>query len=368
MITNDLQRQVETRRRDIRTDGYAMSIGELVSLYEDGELDVRPSFQRFFRWTQEQKTNLIESILLGIPLPQIFISARDDATWEVVDGMQRLSTILSFMGKLRNEHDEIQAPLILSEAKYLPALKDITWDNLPRPLALDFRRSKMNLSIMNRDGDSGAKYDLFQRLNTGGSSLTEQEVRNCILIMENENFYNWLENLVDYPAFKDCVSLSDRLTDEGYHMELISRFMILSREEEVSIKGDLGPYVNERLLEMARADAVEWSHWEQIFKSTFDILNGPNLGDLVFRRYSREDDRFKGSFLISPFEIVGCGIAYNLSKGIDSEFYPTGLILQKVKELWSENQIGGRFSVGRNPANRLKHTIPLGREWFQCRT
>ncbi len=366
MAINDLQEQVETRRRDIRTDGYAMSIGELVSLYEDGELDIRPRFQRFFRWTDEQKTNLIESILLGIPLPQIFISARDDGTWEVVDGMQRLSTILSFMGKLKDENNNLQGSLTLSEAKYLPALKDMIWEHLPRPLAIDFRRSKMNLSIMKRDGDSGAKYDLFQRLNTGGTSLTEQEVRNCILIMENESFYNWLEALVNYPAFKDCVSLSDRLTDEGYHMELISRFMILCREDEISIRGDLGPYVNEKLLEMARTGPGDWERWKIVFQNTFDILNASNLGDLVFRRYSSQDDRFKGSFLISPFEIVGCGIAYNISRGTRPEVYSSEWVLQKVKELWSGNQVGGRFSVGRNPANRLKHTIPLGREWFQC--
>ena len=65
--------QINKKRREIKTDGYPMSIGEWVSMYERDELDIHPEFQRFYRWTSAQKAALIESILLGIPLPQIFV-------------------------------------------------------------------------------------------------------------------------------------------------------------------------------------------------------------------------------------------------------------------------------------------------------
>jgi uncharacterized protein with ParB-like and HNH nuclease domain len=90
--------EIDLRRREIRTDGYAMSIGEWISLYEKNELDIHPEFQRFFRWSDTQKTNLIESILLGIPLPPIFVSQRADGVWDVVDGLQRLSTVFQLIG------------------------------------------------------------------------------------------------------------------------------------------------------------------------------------------------------------------------------------------------------------------------------
>ena len=63
----DLHEQVEEGRREIRADSYSMSLGELASLYEERELEIQPKFQRFFRWTVDQKTRLVESILLGIP-------------------------------------------------------------------------------------------------------------------------------------------------------------------------------------------------------------------------------------------------------------------------------------------------------------
>lgn len=87
-----LQTEIDARRREIHTEGYPMSIGEVVNLYRDDELDIHPEFQRFFRWTPFQKSRFIESLLLGIPIPSVFVNQREDGVWDVVDGLQRLST------------------------------------------------------------------------------------------------------------------------------------------------------------------------------------------------------------------------------------------------------------------------------------
>lgn len=96
-----LTEEISRRSREIKTDGYPMSIGELLNLYRDDELDLHPDFQRFFRWTPEQKSRLIESILLGIPLPSVFVFQRTDGIWDVIDGLQRLSTILNLSAYLK---------------------------------------------------------------------------------------------------------------------------------------------------------------------------------------------------------------------------------------------------------------------------
>ncbi len=97
-----LQDEIQVASAKINTDAYAMSIGEVVNLYRDKELIIRPAFQRLFRWSTYQKSRLVESVLLGIPIPSIFVSQREDGVWEVVDGLQRLSTILEFIGELRD--------------------------------------------------------------------------------------------------------------------------------------------------------------------------------------------------------------------------------------------------------------------------
>ena len=179
-----LEQEIAERRSEIHSDGYPMSIGELINLYRDQELDIHPEFQRYYRWSDEQKSRLIESILLGIPIPSIFVSQRDDGVWDVIDGLQRLSTIFELVGILKNENGDILPPLTLKRTRYLPSLDNKVWANEPVETAIGttnqliIRRSKIDVKIILRESSESSKYELFQRLNTGGSQLSDQELRN----------------------------------------------------------------------------------------------------------------------------------------------------------------------------------------------
>jgi len=93
-----LAKEVSIAQAQVKPDGYEMSLGELISIYERGEILIRPDYQRLFRWSQEQKSRLIESILIGIPIPPLFVFQDDSGKWELVDGLQRVSTICEFRG------------------------------------------------------------------------------------------------------------------------------------------------------------------------------------------------------------------------------------------------------------------------------
>ncbi|WP_062787533.1 DUF262 domain-containing protein [Novosphingobium capsulatum] len=116
-----LLNEINKAQRLVRTDAYQMSVGEIITMYEDNEITIDPEFQRLFRWEIGQKSKLIESLLLGIPIPSIFVFEKDDGTWELIDGLQRISTILEFMGRLR-EGDGLRPPSVLEATKYLPSL------------------------------------------------------------------------------------------------------------------------------------------------------------------------------------------------------------------------------------------------------
>ncbi len=357
-----LDEQVEEGRRQIRADGYAMSLGELASLYDERELEIQPRFQRFFRWTIDQKTRLVESILLGIPLPQVFVSQRDDGVWEVVDGLQRLSALFEFMGKLRKEGPTLAEPLQLTEAKYPPALDGVRWTDLSHPLRIDFRRAKVNVSILNRGSDHRAKYDLFERLNSGGARLSEQEVRNCILVMENEGFHDWLQKLSAVDSFRRCVAVSERLEKEGFHTELACRVLCLSTVDTHDLTQDIGPFVTERMVELA--GAADRPRLESAFRDTFAILDDDCLREQAFRRYSPERNDFLGAFLISPFEVVACGLAHHLLRGARRSDYSATDVLRAVKGLWSGNGFLAQSRTGMSAKQRLRTTIPQGRTLF----
>ncbi|MDV6288453.1 DUF262 domain-containing protein [Streptomyces sp. UP1A-1] len=151
-----------------------MSIGEVLSLYKDGDIDVHPEFQRIFRWNDDQKSRLVESILLGIPIPPIFVSQRDDGIWDIIDGVQRLSTIFQFVGVYRDHEGRLVSPLTLQPTEYLPALEGYSWEVateggevFTNAMRRDFKRAKLEFRIIRKESDENAKYDLFQRLNSG---------------------------------------------------------------------------------------------------------------------------------------------------------------------------------------------------------
>jgi hypothetical protein len=361
--------EINERRREIRTDGYAMSIGEWISLYEKNELDIHPEFQRFFRWSDTQKTNLIESILLGIPVPSIFVSQRSDGVWDVVDGLQRLSTIFQFLGILRDDKNDLVNPLLLQSTKYLPSLGGISWHNekdssksLPTEAQLTIKRSKISVSIVLKESDENAKYDLFQRLNTGGSQLSPQEVRNCLLVMLNKKMFEWLRLLAKHPSFVEVTALSDRPIEEAYDLELALRFLVLVNFPEPQLKamGDIGAFLTEQMSELATNKRYSLKKSEQVFKETFDVL-ARSVNENAFKRYSIPKNRHEGGFLISQFEVVALGVGFNIQK---NTLLPEKKIEAAVQKLWSTKDYTSWAGAGITASRRVPKLVPLGRKIF----
>lgn len=372
--------EIEKESSQIQTDSYPMSIGELRNLYLEGEIDVHPEFQRVYRWTESQKTRLIESLLLGIPIPQIFVAQRQDGVWDVVDGQQRLSTILEFFGELKDEKGELVPPLVLQKTKFLPSLEGKVWDKslahatktdgpnekpwFTRELQMDVKRKKIGVNIVLKQSDSDTKYELFMRLNTGGSPLEPQEVRNCLMLMAFPDTYRWIQRLSENPDFLSCVSLSDRRMAEQYPMELATRFILFRTLSVAKLKkvGDIGDFLNENLKTIHQLKKSKKKEEKRIFERTFEFIN-QEIGENGFRRYSNSKGSFTGGFAISGFEAVAMGVGFSVSDDIDIciEDFP-----KKVKSLWSDNVFTGNSGSGVRASTRIPKIVPHGREVFSC--
>jgi hypothetical protein len=367
-----LQEEIDTRRRAIKTDSYSMSLGELMNLYQSDELDLHPDFQRFFRWTDEQKTKLIESILLGIPLPPVFVSQRADGVWDVIDGLQRLSAIFQCAGILKNDKGEEMPPLRLAKAKYLPSLDGKRWEDKENPSdpdtltpqqRIDIKRSKIDVNIILRESSADAKYDMFERLNSGGTQLSDQEMRNCLLLMSNKEFFKWMEGLATYPNFVTCTSLSDRPMEERYDMELVVRFITLRTISLPDLRGlsDVGTFLTDRIIAMSGAK-LDLEREGQLFKTTFDLLC-QSLGDDSFRRYDVAKKRFMGPFLVSVFEVIGIGLGHNADSWTATD--PNLEAIRTIaKSIWESPEFTEHQGSGVGGPSRILHTVPLGRKLF----
>lgn len=366
----NLQGEIDAARADIRTDSYAISIGEWISLYEKDELDIHPEFQRFFRWSPEQKSRFIESILLGIPIPQIFVSQRSDGVWDVVDGVQRLSTIFQLIGILKKGNGGLVDPLTLTKTKYLPSLANRMWDctenpdrSLTNPQRLLIKRSKLDVSIILRESEEKTKYELFQRLNTGGSNLSDQEVRNVILVMINREFSQWISELAQIPDFMDCVALTDRALDQRYDLELVLRFLVLRRANDDKLRniGDLGDFLTDKMTSMAEDNSYDRNAEEQAFRATFSLLNRC-LDSNAFRRWDNSKMKFKGGFSVSAFEAVALGIGFSPNDTVND----CDKLKDLIRGIWTDDAFTTNAGSGIRASGRIPQIIPYGRKRYRA--
>lgn len=360
--------EIKERSKNIQADSYSISIGEIISMYNDEDLDIHPEFQRFYRWTDYQKTRLIESFLLNIPVPPIFVSQRDDGVWDVVDGLQRLSTIFQFVGKYKDENGVTAAPLVLKGTKMLPSLEGKKYqdDNDEANSFTDaerryLKRAKISLNILLKNSDASSKYELFQRLNTGGTTLTDQEVRNCLMVMTDRDKFNIIQNLSNDEHFKGTLRINGKMYSERYDMELVTRFICLRQEcvDNIRNASDFGEYLNERILSLFENENINWAEEERIFRRTFEQLDNA-MSDNVFCKYYSDLDRFKGGLSVGAFEIIAIGL------GRHGGNMPVGFDLQQnVKELWQKvdaNEVSWR---GNSAAGRLIRTLPLADTFYE---
>jgi hypothetical protein len=348
-----------------------MSIGEVLSMYKDREIDVHPEFQRIFRWNEDQKSRLIESILLGIPIPTIFVAQREDGIWDVIDGVQRLSTILEFVGQYRDQEDRLVPPLALQPTEYLPDLGGYTWETnlqgtgriFSESLRRDFKRSKLDFRIVKKESDPDAKFDLFQRLNSG-SQLSAQESRNCLLVMLNPEFYRWMDDLSKNQSFVDTAVLSDRKEDEGFKQELVLRFFMQLEYSSATteLRQELGEYISDWVREAAvRDDSLEY--WGSTFQATFRLLDD-SLGEDTFKRWDPQKRRFLGPFSISAYEAITTGIGTHALEWEELGNDASSKIRNRVVALWTDDGFRSISGTGVSPRSRMPRLVQFAKDFF----
>lgn len=367
---NSLSERIKALKKEIATDSYSMSIGELINIYSEHEIDIHPKFQRLFRWSSYQKTRFIESIMLNIPIPPIFVSQNENGIWDVVDGVQRLSTIFQFVGKLKDENDNLVEGLTLEGTKSIPELAGICWESsndasksLPQDLKLDFKRAKIVVNIVKKESDSSAKYELFQRLNTGGSKLSEQEVRNCLMIMSNPDFYDFVYKLSNNDLFIMATPLSNRMVEEQYRMELLIRYLIAVNCDISTAKrdfSDLAPFLDDKTLELCNNEFFDFDEQERIFTMVLTTLS--SLPDIqmedVFKKYT---DKFSGAVLSSAFLTITVGLANRIKNGLHIDGRE---ITNKIKQMYVQDSFVRYTANGIRAVDRYVNLIPFGEGYF----
>jgi hypothetical protein len=283
-ITMTLETQIDKKIGEVRTEALDLSFGEIANLHASKELIIHPAYQRLFRWSTQQKSRLIESILLELPVPQIFVIENADGVYELIDGLQRISTVLQFFDSSKIELE----PLFLNGCDIIDALNGKRFDDLPLSLRLRIKRSTLRTIVIKRQSKSFLRYEMFKRLNTGGSILAPQEIRNCssrMLGAHGAEFYSFLQELSEYPSFKATTNtLSESDLEQKGNEELVLRFFAAKNYQDNyrgNIRDWLDDYMEAILLERVTFDTTRE---RSEFQDTFDLIQ-KNLGETAFVKF-----------------------------------------------------------------------------------
>jgi len=198
--------------KDIKVTNQVVSLDSLVDMLTHEDIDLNPDFQRNpDLWDKTKMSRLIESILLKLPLPIFYFDVSNPDKWIVVDGLQRLSTIKSFI---------VNKSFKLRKLEFLDELNGKSYDELDRSLKRVISQTQINTYQIEAQTPKEVRYSIFHRINTGGLTLNAQEIRQA-LNQEGDGI-TFLKEITEEEIFKKVVGLkSNRMLDR----ELILRFL-----------------------------------------------------------------------------------------------------------------------------------------------
>jgi hypothetical protein len=207
----DAEEQIDgqTKRIDYYITEYSIEL--LASKMRDGEFEV-PAYQREYTWEEERKWRFIESVMMNLPIPFLFFWENPDTgKLEIVDGSQRLRTIEEF----------IYGDLVLGELDKLPLVSGFAFKDLSEARQRKIKNRSIRGIVLNEHADAQARFDLFERINTGSKVANKAEVRRGAL---TGPFLDLVISLAKDPTFVALTPVSEKQLKEREREELVTRF------------------------------------------------------------------------------------------------------------------------------------------------
>ena len=369
-----LQKEIDKRMADSRVSSNDLSFNELLDMYREGELIITPEFQRTFRWSLEQQSRFVESLILELPIPPIFLVELEAGQVELVDGLQRISSYLHFRGllperwaqrdkeRILSRYDEDDTPaeslpddeispddpsvhppetpkdfLELQGCEIVEGLNGMTFRDLPTATQIALKRYFVRTFTVRRASHRDLKYHMFKRLNQGGSPLKEQELRNCFIRIVGEEFIRFINRCSRKDDFWKCVrSISQNAAEQLYHQELVLRFFAFKNDRE-SYMHDVGPFLDSYLEGVSSVGGrqlhFDYKQEGKLFDRTFALLSRATAED-TFRATHPATGTPTG-FRSLLFEAISLGIqdvVPYLNPQSPEDVQRLGQILRKIKQ------------------------------------
>lgn len=304
MDATNISSELKQQRRTVGFDTYDITAKQLLDMVAEGQIKVAPDYQRHFVWKTDRESALIESVFLGIPVPSLFMATNEDSSWECIDGLQRITTLVNFVRpQFRSGVGDISThELKIGGLEKVPSLNGKKFSDLPETLKLNFLTRPVRITVLNDLSDYQVRFDLFERLNTGGIILHQQEIRNCVFQGE---FNEFIKSCAADERLEKVFKKSNR-EGRGNMEEIVLKFFAyFERRDDFkhSVKEFLNSYMEDKTKAFKNKKTLS-----ELFDKTMDVLSGA-LPDGVVR------SERKNTTPLLLFEAVSVGVADAISAG-----------------------------------------------------
>ncbi len=297
-----------------------LSLDMIISRLENEEIDLMPDFQRKAGlWSPEKKSQLIESLLLRIPLPAFYFDGSNNSKWVVIDGLQRLTALKEFFV-------DDESKLRLQGLEFLKELEGATIDDMPRAYVRRMKETQVITYIINPGAPINLKYNIFKRINTGGLELEPQEIRHALY----QGFpARYLKELANIEEFKQATGYSVK-TDRMLDREFVLRFLTFYGLGVLEYKGAIDLFLNAGM-EMLNRKGFEKTDAGRIKIRFVMVLNVSKeiFGKFAFRRMPDLCKRRPISKAL--FETWTCILAECTEEELDSLVERKKNLIRKIK-------------------------------------
>ncbi|MCI8946524.1 MAG: DUF262 domain-containing protein [Lachnospiraceae bacterium] len=265
----------------IRVDTKPFSIKQINEMIEDEDIDLSPDFQRGFVWNDiTRKSRLIESLLLRIPIPVFYFAQDGEGKFQVVDGVQRLTVISSFMkNEFRLKNLEY---LVECNGKYFKK-ENAKSDCLEDMYVRRIEQTQLFINVIDPQTPGKVKYDIFKRINTGGKVLNAQEIRNCLANAQTREFLHELSGSEHFlHATRKSIN-GARMADDELVLRFIAFYLIDHKVITNEYKGGMDDLLDDtvdvlNILEVEKFKEIR-QHFFQAMDNAFYLFE-----DKAFRK------------------------------------------------------------------------------------
>ena len=359
--------QSKAKERTVKTQGIEYDLETLVKKIKNGVIKLDPDYQRRHRWNNITSSKLIESLILNIPIPIIYLSYDIDvdtneegARYSVIDGQQRLTAIVNFF----------ENKFFLEGVDILSDLEGCFYKDLPPFLLRRLEERTIKCLRIDSTVDPQVKYDIFERLNSGSVKLESHELRNAVL---RGRFNKACKDLSKDINFQKLLQIPENNSEDNSKVkkmedvELVLRFFTLIEDNYKNYKktkdNQFKDFLSDNLEKKNDLSVFEIERYENIFKKTMKIIRDI-FGDLAFAKYKFENDNLekKSNFNAAVYDALAVSIAseVNLNEpNIDI------IKVNKFKELFKNPFFFECVSGSILDSSKIIYRIDIAREIFR---